>query len=166
MTNCETLENNEMEFGKLVQLFEQTQKKMQNQAAKSVDIALVVRNWLFGLYIVEFENGAAERAKLYGKSLIEQLAKRLKTQGIKGMSPTNLRKCREFYQTYSKIQQALPVKSFQILFNDSLLKTVSAELSGCFILGWTHYVTLLTLKNAKERRFYELEAAENGWGFE
>lgn len=34
-----------------------------------------------------------------------------------------------------------------------------------FILGWTHYVTLLTVKNPDERRFYEMEAAENGWGY-
>ena len=51
--------NNEMVFEKLVGLFEQTQTAMQTQAARSVDIALVVRNWFFGWYIGEFENGGA-----------------------------------------------------------------------------------------------------------
>jgi hypothetical protein len=44
-----------LEFNNLVKLFEQTQNELQNHAARSVDIALVIRNWLFGWFIVEFE---------------------------------------------------------------------------------------------------------------
>ena len=58
--------------------------------------ALVVRNWLFGWYIVEFENGGAERAELYGKALIKKLSEQLKGSNIQGTSQTNLRKFREF----------------------------------------------------------------------
>jgi hypothetical protein len=32
-----------------------------------------------------------------------------------------------------------------------------------FTLGWSHYVELLTLDDAAERRFYEIEAAANQW---
>ena len=167
----------------LVGLFEQTQSAMQMQAARSVDIALVVRNWLFGWYIVEFENGGADRSELYGKRLIEILSKRLIKLGIRGMSQTNLRKFREFYRVYRKIQQALPVKSssrdkgkekiqqampdqcFQLINKSDILQGVTATLTNRLNLGWTHYVTLLTVKNEEERRFYELEAAENGWGY-
>lgn len=74
----------------------------------------MVRNWLFGWYIVEFENGGAERAELYGKRLIDNLSEWLLKIGIKGMSPTNLRKFRKFYQGYAKIQQALSVTSENI----------------------------------------------------
>jgi hypothetical protein len=63
-------------FEGLVGLFEQTQTAMQTQAARSVDIALVVRNWLFGWYIVEFEKAGASRRDLYGKTLMPKLAKR------------------------------------------------------------------------------------------
>ncbi|MEA1968612.1 MAG: DUF1016 N-terminal domain-containing protein [Thermodesulfobacteriota bacterium] len=160
----------------LVGLFEQTQSVMQMQAARSADIALVVRNWLFGWYIVEFENGGADRSELYGKRLIEILSKRLIKLGIKGMSPTNLRKFRKFYQAYRKIQQALPVESssrdkseekiqqampdkcFQLINKSDILQEVTATLTNRLNLGWTHYVTLLTVKNEDERRFYELEA--------
>lgn len=45
----------------LVELFDNTQTTMQAQAAGFVDIALVVRNWLFGWYIVEFEQAGADR---------------------------------------------------------------------------------------------------------
>lgn len=49
------LTENKIGFEKLIELFEQTQNKLQRQAAGSVDISLVVHNWLFGWYIVEFE---------------------------------------------------------------------------------------------------------------
>jgi predicted nuclease of restriction endonuclease-like (RecB) superfamily len=147
-----------------------------SRAARSVDSSLVVRNWLFGWYIVEFENGGAERAELYGKRLIDILSESLSNLGIKGMSPTNLRKFREFYQNY-KIQQALPVISPNA--NQKIQQALPAELdklpetmpntieylSSRFVLGWTHYVTLMTIKNDEERRFYEIEAAKNGWGY-
>jgi predicted nuclease of restriction endonuclease-like (RecB) superfamily len=32
-----------------------------------------------------------------------------------------------------------------------------------FTLSWTHYVLLLTIKNADERNFYEIEATSEGW---
>jgi len=45
-----------------------------------------------------------------------------------------------------------------------ILQALSAELSQGFTLGWSHYVTLLTISNPDERRFYEIEARENSWG--
>ncbi|HOB72659.1 MAG TPA: PDDEXK nuclease domain-containing protein, partial [bacterium] len=77
------------------------------------------------------------------------------------MSPTNLRKFREFYQNY-KIQQALPAELDK--FPETMQNTIE-YLSSRFVLGWTHYVTLMTVKNDEERRFYEIEATKNGWGY-
>ena len=189
-TTTEDTENTEVEFDDLVGLFEQTQTAMQTQAARSVDIALVVRNWLFGWYIVEFENGGAERAELHWKKLIKQLADTLTTTLGKGFSKRSLEQYRRFYVTYSEIAQAvlaqssepdeiqptvpvapseisqsLPDQSFQIIENSDILQAMTAKLSERFVLGWTHYVALLTVKKSDERQFYELEAAENGWGY-
>lgn len=156
-------------FEGLITLFEQTHSSLQHQAVQAVDIALVARNWLFGWYIVEFEQGDAERSELYGKKLIDSLAKQLKQRGIKGVSATNLRKFREFYLAYAKIQQAVPVESNTLalpaLLEPNKLQALTAQLSQRFTLGWTHYVTLLTVKSVDERRFYELEAGSNGWGY-
>ncbi|WP_341325864.1 PDDEXK nuclease domain-containing protein [Methylotuvimicrobium sp. KM2] len=172
----------DLEFHGLIGLFKQTQTAMQAQAARSVDIALVVRNWLFGWYIVEFENGGVERAELYGKKLIDTLSKRLIQAGISGMSPTNLRKFREFYQGYQKIQPTLSVTSlnFQKIqqsppaesqtmsgtlpFNNLDTQKIMRALSEYFNLSWSHYVVLLSIKSEDERRFYEIEAIENAWG--
>ncbi len=45
-----------------------------------------------------------------------------------------------------------------------MLQNLTATLAGSFSLGWTHYVALLTITNADERRFYEIEAHKNSWG--
>ncbi|HSW61067.1 MAG TPA: PDDEXK nuclease domain-containing protein [bacterium] len=165
-----------MNIEKLVNLFQNTHNELQSRAARSVDIYLVVRNWLFGWYIVEFEQNGENRAE-YGKKLITTLSERLKEKGIKGVSLTNLKQFRQFFETYRQISQALPDQSPNALQKitqalpaelDKLLETMPNTieyLSSRFVLGWTHYVTLMTVKNDEERRFYEIEAAENGWGY-
>ncbi|MBL1407512.1 hypothetical protein JKG61_01975 [Sphingobacterium sp. C459-1T] len=52
-----------------------------------------MRNWLIGLYIVEFEQNSEDRAR-YGDRLMPELAKSIK---IKGLSETSLKLCRLFY---------------------------------------------------------------------
>lgn len=172
-----------MKFEQLLTLFHETHRELQTRAARSVDIALVIRNWLFGWYIVEFEQGGADRAELYGKNLINRLSAELKGLGLKGVSPTSLKQCRSFYTAYREIGQALSDQSSsqsigwqkirQALSVDSqlaaldtpdILQKLSAELASKFTLGWSHYVTLLTISNADGRRFYEIEARENSWG--
>ena len=43
------------------------------------------------------------------------------------------------------------------------LRSASATLLQHITLGWSHYVTLLSVTDPEARRFYEIEAAENGW---
>ena len=173
------------EFENLATTFQVTQDALLRHSARAVDSALVVRNWLFGWYLVEFENASASRADLYGKELINKLAKRLKEKGLQGISPTNLRKFREFFQAYpeiqratsvtslaglgspsfpqdsastEKIQQTLSVESFQ-----SMRQAAFTQIASSLPLGWSHYVELLTLEDPPERSFYEIEAASNQW---
>ena len=172
-----------MEFEQLLTLFKETHQELQKRAARSVDITLVIRNWLFGWYIVEFEQGDATRAELYGKKLIDRLSADLKAAGLTGVSPTSLKQCRVFYTAYREIGQALPDQSLkastgwqeigQALTVQSphsisgvlgILQAVSAELANQFVLGWTHYISLFSITNHDERRFYEIEARENSWG--
>ena len=102
-----------MKFDQLIKLFQKTHKDLQAQAVHSVDIALVVRNWLFGWYIVEFEQGGAGRSELYGKELINRLSNELKKRGLKGISPTNLKQCRSFYSAYREIGQTASDQSLE-----------------------------------------------------
>ena len=176
------------DFENLVELCRRTHEETQRSAARAIDYSLVARNWLFGRYIVEYEQHGADRAK-YGRGLIASLSGKLKAGAVKGCSPTNLRKFREFYLAYSEIQQTVSVESTEptknrqsisgsreisetpsrilvTLPSESLLatqisQTLSAELVKRFSLGWSHYVTLLTIDNPEERRFYEIEVIDN-----
>ena len=87
-----------LDFGHLVDLCRRTHEETRRSAARAADTYLVTRNWLFGWYIVEYEDGGADRSTLYGKNLIARLSDELKAGGLKGCSPTNLRKFREFYR--------------------------------------------------------------------
>ncbi|HIJ86670.1 MAG TPA: DUF1016 family protein [Desulfuromonadales bacterium] len=173
-----------MKFEQLLTLFHGTHLELQKRAARSVDIALVIRNWLFGYYIVEFEQGNANRAELYGKRLIERLSKELTAAQLgRGFSKRSLEQYRRFYDSYKEIAQVLPAQSLennlarqeigQALTGESfetfaanleVLQAVSTELTKRFVLGWTHYVSLLTISSPDERSFYEIEAYENSWG--
>jgi len=169
---------------RLVALFEQTQTAMQHQAARSVDIALVVRNWLFGWYIVEYQQHGADRAS-YGTKLLKKLSEQLTQRIGKGFSVDNLELMRKFYAGYIDIQRTIPVTSLPLSISDTasrispkISETPSREseqqsfhpenlwqaLSEQFSLSWSHYVVLLTIDSDDERRFYELEAIENAWG--
>ena len=72
-----------------------------------------------------------------------------------------IRKFREFYQGYPEIQQTLSVNS--ALLPTGIAPTVFSAIEKRFSLGWSHYVTLLTIDNPDARRFYEIEAAESDW---
>ena len=99
------------DFGRLVDLCRRAHEETRRSAARAVDTHLVTRNWLFGWYIVEYEQRGADRSKLYGKKLIERLSGKLGSSGLKGCSPTNLRKFRELYRAYPEIQQTPSVTS-------------------------------------------------------
>ncbi|MDO8803929.1 MAG: PDDEXK nuclease domain-containing protein [Elusimicrobiota bacterium] len=146
-------------FHALVALCRRTHDELRGRAIRSVDIAMVVRNWLLGWYIVEYEQTGSDRAQ-YGSRLVERLAAKLQ---IKGSSSTNLRKFRQFYREYP-IQQTLPVEFDKALSTPSNWQTVSVELLQRFSLSWSHYVTLLSIGNREERCFYEIEAKAGSWG--
>ncbi|HDR14573.1 MAG TPA: DUF1016 domain-containing protein [Desulfobacteraceae bacterium] len=169
-------------FENLVELFEQTHRTLQQRAARSVDLTLVVRNWLFGWYIVEYEQRGEDRAR-YGSRLLASLSNCLKVLGIKGSSPTRLKLYRSFYQQHKEIgptvsDQTIPLS--KILGTPPIRPTASDQsvlsrrepfsfeviidrLVSRFTLGWSHYVTLLTIDNPDERQFYEIEAFRNSW---
>ncbi|MBK8037853.1 MAG: DUF1016 family protein [Verrucomicrobiaceae bacterium] len=77
----------------------------QGFAARSVNTAQVVANWLIGREIVEEEQGGARRAG-YAQRIVPELALRLKEQGIKGYSEQALRFCRQFYLSYPDLPGA------------------------------------------------------------
>ena len=154
--------NKSMDFDLLVRVCRRTHDELFLRAARQVDAHLVVRNWLFGYYIAEFEQVGSDRAQ-YGTRLLGSLADRLAAQGVKGSSVTRLKLYRSFYRlfpispTLSDQLTWLPADGIQD--RQSLL----IDLFKTFTLGWSHYVELLTIDDAAERSFYEIEAAAGQW---
>ncbi len=167
----------ELDFERLVELCRQAHEETRRSAARAADAYLVTRNWLLGRYIVEYEQRGADRSTLYGEKLIERLANELTASGLKGCSPTNLRKFREFYRAYPEIRQTPSVESIANLppeiqqtvsveslrTSTGIASALSSSMDNRFSLGWSHYVTLLTIGRAEERAFYEVEAAQSQW---
>ncbi len=122
-------------------------------AARSVNTAQVVANWLIGREIVEEEQRGRRRAG-YGEQILEDLSIRLTRDFGAGYSVQNLRFIRQLYLTYPmllgdrRIGYALRSESWQ-----------PGQLHPN--LSWTHYRTLLRVDKIEAWAFYEIEAVRN-----
>ena len=112
-------------YAKLVKTISQVNNGMVGRAAVAVNQALVMRNWLIGAYIVEFQQNGADRAK-YGERLLPTLAEDLKAQGLKGLGAEMLRSCRAFFLCYTQISQPV-VGEFAL---PGITPPISQPLSG------------------------------------
>lgn len=108
------------------------------QVSKAVNFAMVDAYWNIGKMIVEEEQNGSGRAG-YGKQLLEALSIKLTEEFGRGLSVTNLRNMRLFYQAFQKHQ------------------TLSDELS------WSHYLLLTKVKEDDKRSFYFNEAINSNW---
>lgn len=122
----------------LLQKIGTTYQQHQAKAYTSVNREKVFAYWAIGRHIVEYEQAGKVKAE-YGKQLLIQLAKDLKTRFGKGFSRTNLVYMRIFYTKYPKSQ------------------TVSD------FLNWSHFVELLSISDDLERSFYEQQTILEKW---
>jgi hypothetical protein len=149
-------------------------------SAASVNAILTTSYWLIGKRIVEFEYRGMERSEYYGDKLLKNLSDDLKKKYGKGFSRQNLQLMKQFYEFYplekisqtpsdkspetSEIIQTLSVKSSaKVSVAKQNAKTVFEVLSKNFPLSWSQYVSLITVKDAEARIFYEKETLRNGW---
>lgn len=77
-----------MKYVQLLKAIDSTSQHLLGRAAAAVNQALVIRNWLIGAYIVEFEQNGEDRAR-YGSKLLDCLSRDLVNRGIEGLSSTN-----------------------------------------------------------------------------
>lgn len=92
-------------YSALVKAISQVNTQMVGRVATVANQALVLRNWMVGAYVVEFEQNGADRAK-YGARLLDMLAADLQAKGVKGLGIRTLRDCRTFFSAYPEIRQA------------------------------------------------------------
>jgi len=156
----------------LVNVIQRANKFFLDQVQKQVNTSLTLRNWIVGYYIVEYEQHGQDRAE-YGEQLFQKLAERLKKAGIKGLSFTALHLCKQFYEAYPQILQAVTEELQSIDGHVDRSFTVIAEQSGSVKntpiqlllsrLSFTHFVELIKVDAPLKRLFYEIEAISNNW---
>ena len=124
-------------------------RKSQIKAAIAVNSELIRLYWNLGEQIVE-----KQQASQWGSGFIEQLSKDLQVEfpDIKGLSASNLRRCKQFYLFYCQV--------------NPICAQVVRELEASFLfeIPWGHHVLLLgRIKFLKEALFYIHKTVENGW---
>jgi len=125
--------------------FEQTYERIRaildearSRAYRAINTAMVTAYWEIGRVIVEEEQRGQQRAE-YGRALLADLSKRLKSQFGKGFDRTNLQQMRALYLAYP------------------ICDALRHELT------WTHYRLLLRVEKPEVRAFYEAEAVNARW---
>ena len=108
-----------LDLGDLVELCRRTHEETQRSAARAAGTYLVTRNWLFGWYIVEYEQRGVDRAK-YGSRLLTKVSRQPQEAGIKGCSTSRLKLYRQFYQQHRGVKAIGPTLSDQLPFPTSV----------------------------------------------
>jgi len=169
-------------FDGLINNISQVHDALQGCAAKFVNQFLTVRNWIYGYYIVEYEQNGADRAK-YGEKLIANIASEIKH--IKGLTGNQLYVCVNFYQTYPHFLRTVFVKLQALnLGQDEILRSLIVKLETQNFdsatpelfdgdklqpelllsrLTYTHFIELIRVSDPLQRLFYEVETIKNNW---
>ncbi|MDR2169632.1 MAG: PDDEXK nuclease domain-containing protein [Planctomycetaceae bacterium] len=165
---------NNNNFEELVNNISHVHEVLQGFAAKSVNQFLTLRNWMFGYYIVEYEQNGEDRAK-YGDNLIGAIASKLTLRGLKGFSISALKNHRTFYLLYPQISQSLIGLLQNSNIQNSILSCISVksqstigelELPSELLLSrlsYTHFIELIRVEDPLQRLFYEVETIKNNW---
>ena len=148
---------------RVIELIESSRQKV----VFAANLAQVYTYYEIGRQIVEEEQGGSKRAG-YGDQVIADLASRLTARFGKGWGERSLRNIRKFYLEYScdEIRQELIAKSEKknLEIGSCQIQTATGlPLTPTFVLGWTHYLILMRIRDRLERYFYEMEAEGNHW---
>ena len=151
-------------FKKVANLIEQARVRV----ATAMNVAEVYTKYQIGQYIVEEEQSGKVRAE-YGKKVLKGLSERLTARFSDGWSIETLTLCRKFFCVYSNFVNTvyeIDAPASRKVENDrqciSNLKDSVCQMPE-FTLSWSHYQVLMRIKNADERRFYEIEATSGNW---
>jgi predicted nuclease of restriction endonuclease-like (RecB) superfamily len=162
----------------------ETHSALQQKAYSAINKTLIIRNWLIGMYIVEYEQQGEDRAA-YGTGLLKELAASLKE--IKGLDERSLRRFRQFYIAYQYIGTSLSLetnnakwgsltpilKNIEILGVENIRGSLTTESENRNLrvpadkiltkLSYTHLEQLIGIEDDLKRTFYEIECIKGTW---
>lgn len=172
-------------FDDLTKIIQDTHDAAQTAAVKAINRMQTMRNWLYGYYIIEFEQHGKDRAE-YGIQLLKRLEERVNR---KGLTETLFKNSRKFYRLYPQMventiggisptvsdkllasKDAIALRNTQMAENEHIEKspTVSDEFrtTGQMIisrLSFSHIVEIMTVDDPLARYFYEQECIKCTW---
>ncbi|UOE39163.1 PDDEXK nuclease domain-containing protein [Chryseobacterium oryzae] len=157
----------QLEKSQLFQSIKNLVDTARNNIVRNVNSAMLLTYFEIGRMIVEDEQNGKERAD-YAKETLKNLSKLLNSEFGRGFSVDNLQWMRKFFLTYQNYETPsrisneeqnyeTPSRISQKTENKSNTNAIS------FNLSWSHYIQLLKIDNEDERKFYEIEAANNNW---
>jgi predicted nuclease of restriction endonuclease-like (RecB) superfamily len=145
----------------------------QTQAARSVNTAHVIANWLIGREIVEEQQEGRERAR-YGARMFEVLSQELTADLGVGFSESSLKLMRRLFLGYPGFFPIRQPLATELEANHSIRQPLATELVSLSTgkewkpgmlhrnLSWRHYQALLRV-DRPARDFYEIEAIKCHW---
>ncbi|MGY0610640.1 PDDEXK nuclease domain-containing protein [Luteimonas sp. A501] len=168
-----------LDFAQLVSAIQQVHGELAAQASRAVNASLTLRNWMIGLHVEEYERRGVDRAD-YGDKLMDKLADSLPRLGIARCDRRELYRYRQFYLTYPQIVEAATPPLLALLNRAPLAPQATSAAEERAIVGttpqfrvdgktlvsrlsFTHLVELLSLPDATQRAFYELECLQGHW---
>jgi DUF1016 N-terminal domain len=158
-----------MKYSSLIQAIVELHREALGRAALAINRGLVLRNWMIGAYLVEFEQEGADRTA-YGAQLLSRLSRDLRQHDVKGVSPDVLERMRLLYLEYPQLRahisatmtrkfpgfsgrpRSLPISATPSRKSGA---TVPTPLSGerLLQLSWSHLVELVRLDEPWKRAF-------------
>jgi predicted nuclease of restriction endonuclease-like (RecB) superfamily len=156
-------------FDRVAAIIEQAR----THVGRTADLTMCITYYEIGRMIIEQEQDGKTRAE-YGQGLMRKLANYLTEKFGHGFSLSTLKNARQFYQIYTPTIQQLSSADLETgksqtmsnLFENDILPRKSQTMSSQsypFRLSWSHYMILMRIENAEERRFYEIEAINQQW---
>ena len=172
-------------FDELTKIIRDTHDAALTTAVKAINRMQTMRNWLYGYYIIEFEQHGKDRAE-YGTQLLKRLEERVNR---KGLTETLFKNSRKFYRLYPQMVENL-IGVISPTVSDKLLETKDASglcdtqmtenehveksptvsdgfrTTGQMIisrLSFSHIVEIMTVDDPLARYFYEQECIKCTW---
>ena len=167
-----------MNFSHLIDAIANIHTQSVAQASRSVNQSLVIRNWLIGCNIVEYEQKGEDRAA-YGERLLDKIGKALKKRGLNACSRFELGRTRQFYRYFPQIHTVIDAASIRVTLS---LKSTGQRISRkratpllksgaegalppelILRLSWSQIIELLKLDTESQRVFYALQCLQDNW---
>ncbi|MEK7476305.1 MAG: PDDEXK nuclease domain-containing protein [Candidatus Coatesbacteria bacterium] len=160
-----------MNYLTLIKAITAVHRESAARAVVAVNQALVLRNWIIGGHIVEYQQEGKDRAA-YGAGLLTRLSEDLVRKGVAGTSPDMLERMRLLHLHYP---QLAPISAPAVRKSLKAGKPAPSARNSCVSsptplsrdavlrFSWTHLAELVRLEDPWKRAFYENEILRGNW---